>query len=291
MRRALPFFLLLLILAMTGCGDKQALNLPHRPKRYHSIVSLSPSTTEIIVSNADTAALKGRTSSCNWPEAIVKGIPVVASVKPDFEKIQAIDPKVDLIVYAGSLYSQQDIDKIKSMTGADTFSLDATTVKGFILKLQEFGSKLASEMRFNDYINRIYLEKGAASGGSFATTPKVAIIMPGKAGDDYIVGTDGFLADVVKICNGQIVGPKGAGFVPMNAESLVSLNPDAIIVPGTKFDVSAADKILKDPRFATVAAVKQKRVGVIDEDVLLREGQRVDQLITAVHRLIAPPTN
>jgi iron complex transport system substrate-binding protein len=70
----------------------------------------------------------------------------------------------------------------------------------------------------------------------------------------------------------------------------VSFNPDVILVPGTKFDVSGADKVLKDPRFATVSAVKQKRVIVLDADILLREGQRVDQLIKAVHRAIAPPT-
>jgi iron complex transport system substrate-binding protein len=145
-------------------------------------------------------------------------------------------------------------------------------------------------MRFNDYVIRIYGEMGAASGGKLNPVPKVAVLMPGNSGDAYIVGTDGFLGDVIKISGGISVGPKGTSFVPLNAESLVSFNPDVILVPGTKFDVSGADKVLKDPRFATVSAVKQKRVIVLDADILLREGQRVDQLIKAVHRAIAPPT-
>ncbi len=286
MRRALPLFFVSLVVFLAGCGDKAPVKQATRPKHYRSVISLSPNTTEILLSNADSSIVKGRTQSCDWPPTMVAAIPIVSSVKPDYEKIQKIKP--DLIVYDTDLFSTAEVDKLKAATGADVFAFEAKNVIEYIAKLQELGSVVASEMRFNDYVNRVMTEVGAASGAKLNPVPKVAVIMPGRSGDNYIVGTDGFLADIIRIGGGQIVGPKGEHFVPLNPETLVSLNPDVILVNGTKADHAGYDSLIKDPRFATVTAIKQNRVGVIESNVLLRSGQRVDQLIKAAHRLMAP---
>jgi len=147
---------------------------------------------------------------------------------------------------------------------------------------------LAWETRFNDYINRIQVERNAALADPYSPKPKVAILMPGPGGQDYICGTDSFLADVVKIGSGELVGPKSNQFSPLNAEALVALNPDVIIVNGSKADTSAVGLVLNDARFKTISAVKNQKVVPIDSDVLLRKGQRVDALIQAIHTVIAP---
>lgn len=284
MRRALPLLLFLISILFVGCSEKAVFH-PRRPKYYDSIVSLSPSTTEIVMSNADSRALKGRTASCNWPKNMLNAVPIVASVKPDYEKIAAIHPK--LIVYDKGLYSDQDIDKLKS-TGAELFSIDANSIDDFIKQLYILGSMLAYETRFNDYIERIRLEKNAAMAAPFSTVPKVAIMMPSAGGADYIAGTDSFLADVIKIAGGQLVGPKDSKFSALNAEAFVALNPDVIIVNGSKADTSGASLVLNDPRFKSIKAVKDQNVQILDSDVLLRRGQRVDNLIKDLHYVIAP---
>lgn len=287
MRKALPFLILLTAVALSGCSSESGkVYARPRPKIYKSIISLSPSTTEMILSDADSSALHGRTSSCNWPEGMVKRVPIVADVKPDYERVQAVHP--DLIVYDNALFSKEEIDKLKAATHADTFEFSADTLDEYIMKCQDLGSKLANEMRFNDYLNRVIVEQGAASGGKFSTTPKVAIIMGGTNGSYMIAGTEGFLGNIVKVCNGDLVGPKGKNFVSLNPEELVTANPDVIIVPGTKTDLSSFDAVSKEPKFASVKAIKDKRVVPLDADVLLRKGQRVDMLIKSVHKVIAP---
>jgi len=286
MRRALPFLFLLILMAVSGCSDKQ-VQLPRRPKFYRSIVSLSPSTSEVIASCGDIQTLKGRTAACNFPDNMMKPIPIVASVKPDYEAIQKIHP--DLIVYDKDLYSDQDIEKLKS-TGADFFFIDAVTLADYVKELYVLGSKLAWETRFNDYIARIDSERSTAAAAPYSPAPKVAIVLPGSNGDDLICGTDGFLGDIVKICSGVIVGPKGKQFVPLNAEAFVALNPDVIIVGGSKTDRNQPGLVMADPRFKTITAVKQGRVKAMKSDVLLRRGQRVDELIKALHALMAPDT-
>lgn len=283
MRKALPI-IASLIFVVSGCGPK-AVTVAMRPKHYKAIVSLSPGTTEIIASDGDVATLKGRTSSCNFPQYIQSSVPIVAAVKPDYERIQSIHP--DLVVYDKSLYSEQDIDKLKS-TGADMFAIDANTIDDFTKELYRLGSLIAAETHVNDYVNRIHVEMAAAAASPITPTPKVAILMPNESGSDYIEGTDGFLADVVKQAGGQLVGPKSDHFGPVNAEAFVAMNPDVIVVPGSKLVTTGPGQVLNDPRFKSITAVKTGAVRMIDTDVLLRRGHRLDQLLKGMHTVINP---
>jgi len=287
MRRALPFLFLLVFVFMTGCSQRQ-VKLERRPKFYRSLVSLSPSTTEILCSDADANTIKGRTASCNFPPNMMANIPVVASVKPDYELIQQVKP--DMIVYDKGLYSDQDIEKLKG-TGAELFGLDATTVEDFVKQLYVLGSKLAWETRFNDYIMRIETEKRAIEGTPYDPRPNVAIILPDASGNDLICGTDSFLADVVRITGGKLVGPKGSQFLPLSAENFVALDPDVIVTTHTKDSQVNPKLIAADPRFKTIKAVKTSRIRALQADVLLRKGQRVDDLIKAMRQVIGPVAN
>jgi len=286
MRRALPLLLLFIFLGLTGCADKPVVQA-RRPKVYKRIISLSPSTTEVILSNADAGSLKGRTSACNWPPNMMASIEVVADPKPNYEKIQEIKP--DLIVFDKDLYSDEEIAKLKA-SGADEFVVDSKTVDDFVKQLYVLASMLGFETRFNDYIERIQQEEATAQSLIFNPKPKVAILLPSPGGDDYVSGTGGFLADVVKIAGGELVGGKGDKFEKLNAEQFVAANPDVILVNGTKGNLNSAQMVLDDPRFKTINAVKTKRIAALDSDVLLRRGQRVDTLIKAVHEVIAPPS-
>jgi iron complex transport system substrate-binding protein len=115
--------------------------------------------------------------------------------------------------------------------------------------------------------------------------------LPSASGADLIEGTDSFLADVVKISGGDLVGSKGTKFEPLNPEALVSMNPDVILTGGSKTDSSSYTEIMSDPRFKTINAVKQNRVRPINGDVLLRRGTRVDSLLKAVHFVLGPNSN
>src|SRR5579862_1441786 len=279
MRRAVSLLLLVAAVLLVGCGSHfQYVKLAPKSS-VHSIVSLSPGLSEVIGGTAPQL-LKGRTQSCDWPQSILS-VPVVGSVKPDYEAFKRIGP--DLIVYDASLYSPSDIDKIKGL-GFDTMEFDAKTVDQFIDELFKFGNVVAQQTNISDYVDRIRVEEGDAKGDPPQPTPKVAVVMPGGGGSMMIAGTQGFVADVVKICGGDIVGPSTDKFVPLNAETLVSDDPDVILIPTSSKTVNAdVPAVLNDPKLQSVSAVKNKKVVALDQDVVLREGDRVDKFINAVH--------
>ncbi len=256
-----------------------------RDKFYQSAVSLSPGTTELMASNVNLVPLKGRTAADDWPRQ-VSAIEVVASVKPNYERLAAIKPQ--LVVYDAALYSPEELAKIKSTTGGQLFGFKANSIDEFISELYELGSLTGSEANINSYVNRIHTEMGVSKAEPFNPVPKVAVILPGEGGRDYIAGTKGFVASAVVAAGGEPVGPEENKFVAVNPETLVGMNPDVIIASGTKQDMKGVLALIKNPRYQTLNAVKNGRVRAIDEDVLVRRGGRVDILIRALRQSLKP---
>lgn len=277
--RSLRLFLLSAVaVVLFGCGSQSVNEAGQpRPKEIHTAVSLSPSTTEMFAAVGGYEYLKGRTSSCNYPD-IVKSIPVVATVKPDYEALRQIKP--ELIAIDKSLYNEQDMAKIREVAG-QVYVFDANTVDGFIDQVLQFGKTIQKEVDFSKYADRI--SQAVNSGRSIAPKPavKVAVMLPGSTGSHLIAGSASFIADVIKQIGGVPVGPAGDAYTPYNAEFLISQNPDVIVTGG---DPSA---ILTDPRLASLSAVKNKRLIVLIEDVLVRRGARVDKLIEGLSKSIA----
>lgn len=275
--------LLGLLLGVVGCGADESVRFRAvRPdKIYRSFVSLSPGATEILAQNVDVMLLKGRTASCNYPDSI-KGVPVVASVKPNYEKIASIKP--DLLVYDAVLYSEADIARLKGV--GETFAFKANTLDGFLEELAQLGSLTGKETGLSGYIDKIVDERSAAQGDPITPKPRVVFLMAGRGSAHMVLGTGSFLADVVRASGGEPVGPEADRFVTTDPERLVALNPDVILVADDK-QGAGTQAILADPALRAVAAVKSRRVVPINADYAVRRGARVDKLIQALHGALA----
>jgi len=275
MRRALVLSLLAATLVVGCKSAPEGVKFPIRSKQYHTVASLSPGTTEIVGSLSYTIGLVGRTAACNFPPNVVKA-PVVAQVKPDYEKLKKANP--GLVVYDASLFGDEDIAEIKKL-GIDTFEFKAKTVEAFADEIQQFGSLAGVEMEASAYADKM-LQERSADMGKGGPAPKVALIMPGKGGEHYIAGTKSFQADVIRSSGGTPVGPEAEKFVPIDAEALIQLNPDMIITAGKP------DVLIADPRLKSLSAVAKLKVRGINPDLATRMGFRVDKEINLVNRSI-----
>lgn len=248
------------------------------------VVSLSPSTTEIVASTFDSRQLVGRTAADNFPMT-VSSVPVVAEVKPDFEKIKKAAP--GLVLYDGDLYNESDIKRIESM-GIATYAIKAKTVAEFEKQLYELANKLGSETNVSGYVDRIERERGAAEGSQPTPAPKVALILGGSGGSLLVAGKGSFQADVMKIVGGEIVGPDADKFAPMSPEALVVGAPDVIVLATSKESAEKDFAALKaDPRLRTIPAIKNGKVTALNQDEVVRKGGRVDKFISNLKLAIA----
>lgn len=264
---------LLALVAALAIGCNQVDNVGGKtPKRSaKTVISLSPSTTELIGQySLNPSILKGRTQACNYPPNMLN-VPVVCSVKPDYERIASLKP--DLIVYDAILFNPSDIDKLKQAApDATILEFKANSVDEFIDSAYRLGAEVESGSRFSEYLDKVYAKSRVGRSNPPDPKPKFAVLLAG-GGEYMVAGTDSFLADAIRSAGAEPVGPKSTKFETMPVEALIEANPDLILV------ADDAAPILKDPRLASVRAVKDKAVEVLKGDVLLRAGVRVDKMI------------
>src|SRR5271165_637676 len=109
MRRTVLLSLLLAALSLCGCGpDKQTVRM--RPKSYHHVISLSPSTSELIGQYGSYNDMVGHSAADNFPTYAAGHGEIVVTTKPLYEKIAALKP--DLILYDSALFSDQEIAQV-----------------------------------------------------------------------------------------------------------------------------------------------------------------------------------
>lgn len=273
MRRIWIGLIGLLIISLCGC-EPQGWMVGGKPhKGIKRIVSLSPSTTEVLGALLIQDKLAGRTASCDYPPEVGKAPVVVSGTKPDYERIIGLRP--DVIVYDASLYSKSDIEKFSVLTDTKIFALDTNTVEGLQKYMLDLGGFCGAASMASKKADEIYAAMENARATDSVNKTRVTIFMGGSG--DFCAGTESFLADVVRVSGGQLFGPSGKVFTSYNVESMIKANPEVILTAG-----KAAD-ILRDPRFASLAAVKAKptpRVYEVTPSVLLRTSPRVKGLIT-----------
>ena len=279
MRKALwraSWLLLPCLLFIGGCLHPNNPNVGGKEltKPARRIVSLSPGATEVLAKEGGLNFIVGRTESCNYPP-YVKKIPVVASVKPDYEKVAKQRP--DLIVYDPDLFNASDVEQMTRLSRMPPFALGGNTVKEFEDNLYSLAKLYTGETFVSEYVDNIESAKEASLGDPIKPTPTVALILPGESAEHMIAGIDSFYADEIRLASAKPVGPSGTKFFPMNAESLIKMNPDIILVAGDPSIFSS------DPRFASMTAIKKNRVTGILQDAILRRGARVDLVISQLH--------
>jgi iron complex transport system substrate-binding protein len=281
MRSGLPAIIFIASIALTGCNHFEQTKAVRPAMRIDSIVSLSPSTTEIIGSSTVSMLLKGRTASDNFPLSVEK-VPIVASLKPDYEAIKAINP--NLIVMDSHLYNGSDLSKIKSL-GVPVFEVSANNIPDFENQLFELSDMIGAQTNTSDYVDRIQVALSTAEAAKPTKPVKVSVIMPGHGGAPMICGSQSFIGSIVAAEGGTMVGPAVDRFVPLNPEMLTTENPDLIILPTSKGTAAAdVNSLLGDPTLKGTKAIQTKSIVALEADVALREGARVDKLVTNVYK-------
>lgn len=265
----------LVLLALTallagcrGAGDGVGGKAPE--KQYGNVVSLSPSTTEYMTGIGGSIFLAGRTESCDRPNEILK-IPIVTDgIHPSAEKIMATKP--DLIVYDKTLYSDDEIAKIKAL-GVETLEYDVRNVDDYMDFGYRLAGKLCIESANETHINEVVRELAKAQANQ-TSDPKTTVLLGKPSDGDYLVmGLEGMHAYLIKECGGTPVGAAGRVFQIAKIESLIDWNPAVIYSDGN------AQEIYKDPRLQSIDAVKNQRVYDLDARTLVRLGGQLEKVI------------
>jgi iron complex transport system substrate-binding protein len=260
---------------LVGCQPPKQIGGEMLQKRYANIVSLSPNTTEVAFMLG--LQLKGRTAACNYPKASVSSLPIVCELKPDYEKIAALETQ--LLIFDRDLFSKAEVEKMKQ-TKADIFELGGNTVEEFLKDGYRLAAMTGAESTFQDAVDRLNREISVSEAEEINPRPTLAVILPGEGGKHYIAGSKSIQADIVKKIGADIVGPDSEKFEPLSPEFLIEKNPTAILTAGKTAG------FLADKRFSGLEAIKNLRIFGLDQDIVVRRGSRMEAFVRDGHRTL-----
>ncbi|HEX6835610.1 MAG TPA: cobalamin-binding protein [Polyangia bacterium] len=273
MRRALCAALLM----MAACHPSPA----ERAREVRRIVSLAPSTTEILYALGAGDRRVGVDQYSDWPPAALKVPRVGSDLSPSVERILALKP--DVVFVATSANSRELPDElarlgvrvvISQVVTLDDLWRDIVTT-GDAIGRHEAGVALTAKLQ----------ARVAATHARVAALVAVKALVVVWADPLTVVGGHSFVDDAVRAAGGNnIAGDSPQPYPQYSVERMLARAPDVIIVGSHKGGPSA--KTLD--AYVSVPAVRNGRVHAVDGDLLFRPGPRIVDGIELLARLFHP---
>lgn len=229
-------------------------------------------------------------------EEQIKKLPLLSDMWPSKESVLALKP--DLIVAMSSAFHDDRLGDISFwnqrgipvVTGIN-YTI-GRTVGSFFDDIRNIGTALNVTDRTNAFIEdqqtRIQAIQEKSKGA--ATKPRVLLFAGGQDQTYWYYGPGLCLIDeMVEGSSGEYIKVSEDSFVQMSAESILSVNPDKIIV--TEFRKShndTAKALLSDPALKNVAAIKSGDVITVDYTNAIRGSTELADLYEQVANFVHP---
>lgn len=251
-------------------------------KAAESVVSLSPSTTEMVFALGKGALLKGRTDYCDYPNEALS-VPSMGSImEPNLEAIVAAKPDV---VFISGMFSDEVKTKMEGLglkvfdiSSHDSFDGVYTALDhaGQILSAKEASDKLVADMKATvaDVQEKV---KGAEAKSAYY------VVGYGESGD-YTAGKGTFIDQMITMAGGVNAAGDVEGW-SYSLEKLIEKNPDYLICRNNGDDkkgISAANG------YKDLTAVKEGRLIEIDSDLLDIQGPRSAEGVLMLAKILHP---
>jgi ABC-type Fe3+-hydroxamate transport system substrate-binding protein len=220
------------------------------------IVSLNPTTTEILFAIGAGSRLVGRSKWDSWPDS-AKYIPDVGdALRPNIEAVLNRHP--DLVLLYASASERPAAEQLKA-AGIRTVALKIDSIAQFRRATLILGRIVGDTTRAQNVVDSVQstLDRVRAATEKL---PRTSVFYHTWDKPIMTIGANSFLNQLLDIAGGRNVYGDIDEIAPtVTLEDIVKRNPDVVLVG----PVTAAS-MLASPQWAVVPAVKAKRVFVYD---------------------------
>jgi iron complex transport system substrate-binding protein len=287
MRQNASISVLMALLATLPVANGEALDAPHR------IVSLAPSTTEVLFELGLGDRVVGVTRYCDYPASAESITKVGGLVDPNYEEIITLKPDLTIL-----LSSHRDAKREFEKMNIRTLMIPHDTLDDIHEAIRMIGTACGKEEQAGLLLKQLESRAEAVRGAvKHRSKPRVLLcigrdIESGRLAGIQIAGRGGFYDEIIQAAGGvNACTDDSVAYPQLSAESVVQLNPNVIvdlvhrINPGGR----KAEEITHqwDP-IDVVAAVRRHRVHVIVGNHALRPGPRYIQFLVELAHLLHP---
>jgi len=287
---SVTLFVALLLLLAAGCGNVGPV-VPTSPGKPARIISLTPSTTEILYGVGAFDRVVAVSDYCSYPPEAARLPRVGGWSNPNLEQIAGLRP--DLIIFSDA-QAQFVRDKVEA-AGIKTLEVPTQTLEDAYRSIEMIGRATGDEEAA-----RKLLEQARASVEAVRLTterlPRRRVLcvvdrVPGTLRDLYTAGGDSFIAQLIRVAGGEPVSPpSGVGWGRMQKEAVVALDPDVVLDLMMHKDSGSFDEdtLAVWRELPTLRAVRESRVYPVRDETVLHPSQLVGDSARRFAELIHP---
>jgi iron complex transport system substrate-binding protein len=249
------------------------------------IVSLSPSSTEIVFALGLGDQLVGDTTYCNYPDAAKTKTKVGGYSDVDIEKVVSVQP--DLIL-ADDIHEATVIPSLEKLNipvlVLHPANLD-NIFKNIILLGGITGKSSIAKALTGDLQSRLSLitSKTAKVNG-----PKPRVLFVTWHDPIFTAGGDTITGELIALAGGTNIAQDLSGYATMTLESVIEKNPQILIVMSSMGDQVSLEYINSEPRLAVTDALKNKKVYGVDADLFGRTTPRTIDALEQLAKIVQP---
>jgi len=241
------------------------------------IISLAPSNTEITYALGQGDKVVGLTDNDNFPEEVSE-IESVGGMEFNVEMIVGLDPDVVLAHESGVAFAQEAYDQLND-AGVNLFIVeDAQDINATYETIESVGQVLGAEEKAEQIVTE--MKEGFAEieeiTAEVADEDRQSVFFEtSPAPEIYTAGKNTFLNELLEVAGADNAAGEQDGWVAMDPEAIIELNPDVIITTYGSYVEDAFGEVMSRDGFDVVDAVANERVYDLDSDKLSRSGPRL----------------
>ena len=270
-------------LGLAGCGkqekkattssEKTEVTLPTKdrsgkeitlPKEATKIISLVPSTTEVIEDLGKTDQLIAVDTQSSTMMTDLKKLPQMDMMAVDAEKLIAVKPE---IVYVNdiNLASSESVWKQVEDAGITVVNIPtSTSIKAIKEDVQFIADSLSEHEKGQKLIKTMDQEiDEVAKIGKTIKKPKTVLFEVAALPDIYSFGNGTFLNEMIETIGAKNVLANEKGWLPVTEEAAIAAKPE-VILTNVNYMKDPAKEILARKNWENVPAVQNKEVFEID---------------------------
>ncbi|MGI0510445.1 ABC transporter substrate-binding protein [Treponema denticola] len=300
------FFVLAMLLAagtMVFAGGAKEASLPSidltmdragapitLPAKVERIVSMAPSTTEILIDLGVADKIIAADTNTQKDGLLKQNIPYFDMMKPDAEKLIALKP--DVVFISGMSNAKGNtpfsplidagicVVNIPSSSSIEAIYLDIAYIAA-VVKQEGNGAKIIANMKKE-------IEAVRKKGASIAQDKKKTVYFEiGAAPYMYSLGTGTFINEMIEIIGAQNILADQKSWVSVSDEMVLAKDPD-VILTNVNYIPNPIDEIMSRSGWASLKAVKGKKVFGIDTNSSSRPNHNIIKALKEMAKAVYP---
>lgn len=258
-----------------------------KPER---IVSLIPSNTEIAFELGLAEDIVGVSDFDNYPEeAAAKE--KVGGMELNIEKVLSLTPDLVLAHASSAITSEEGLKQLKDAGVAVLVVNDALNFEQVFNAIEMIGKATGEQKEAEKVITNMkdrfaMIEKKAAEIEE--SKKKTVFVEVSPEPEIYTPGKNTFIDGMLTMIQANNASGKLEGWVKVDQEAVIQMNPDAIVTTYGYYTEKAAESVLARKGWQDMKAVNEKQVFDVHSDLVTRPGPRLAEGVEELAKAIYP---